>query len=489
MKKIIAIITLLVSINYLANATTVQQRLNQGEAPKHIFDSGVALDSLYGKTYQGGIIFYLDTIIGNGLISSTSDQSNGIMWGCYNAYIGGTSDTLGSGAANTAAIVAGCNSPSFAAKLCNNLQLNNYSDWYLPSKNELNLMYSVLKLNNYGNFSNMTYWSSTENSTSDAWYISFNNGSPNTGSKSNSSYVRAIRSFDGPAILQLDPSICIVGVDSATNKNRIVWERDANPLIDSVRIYKETVVAGQYTSIGTKAYNQAGIFIDTASNTTVQSYRYKISLIDTNNYESLLSTHHKTMHLTINAGLNNTWNLMWNAYEGFNYNTYNIYRGSDSTNLQLLTQIQSNLNSYSDLNPPTGNVFYQIEIVSPHPCYPDSIYAKANTNYNYSRSNRANSGMAPNIGFVQSRNSKLLMQIFPNPNKGSFILEINSTSNISQNYQLEIYSAMGKLIRQEKISGGANIHKQMNFETLSKGVYFVRLLSDDVVVNGRFVVE
>ena len=489
MRKIIAIITVLVSFNLVTNATTVQQRLNQGEAPKQIFDSGIPLDSLYGKTYQGGIIFYLDTIIGNGLISSTSDQSNGIIWGCFNTYIGGTSDTIGSGKANTMAIVAGCSSPSFAAKLCNNLQLNNYNDWYLPSKNELSLMYSILKLNNYGNFSNMTYWSSTENSSSDAWYISFNTGSPNTGNKSYSSFVRAIRSFDGPAILQLNPSICIVGVDSATNRNRIIWERDANPIIDSVRIYRETVVAGQYVAIGTKAYNQAGIFIDTASNTTVQSYRYKISLIDTNNYESLLSAHHKTIHLTINAGLNNTWNLLWNAYEGFSYNTYSIYRGADSLNLQLLTQIQSTMNSYTDLNPPVGNVYYQIEVISPHPCYPDSVYSKANTNYNYSRSNTANNNMAPNIGFNTIKTQEISMQIFPNPNKGSFTLEINTISNKEQSYNLEVYSVMGKLIHREKISGGANIRKQMNFATLSKGVYFVRLQTKESVLATRFVVE
>ncbi len=489
MKKQILILALFIILQNVASATTVQQRLNQGESPKQIFDSGINADSLYGKAYQGGLIFYLDTIYGNGLVSSEINQSNGTSWGCYNSIIGTTSDSIGSGLNNTLAIVSVCTTAGIAARICNNLQINNYNDWFLPSKNELLLMYNVLKLNNYGGFSNMTYWSSTENSSSDAWYVSFNNSYPNTGGKNNLSSVRAIRAFAGPAILKITPAICIVGVDSATNENRIIWERNSNPLIDSVKIYKETIAAGQYAPIGIMPYNQAGIFIDTASNPMVQSYRYKISLIDTNNFESFPSNFHKTIHLTINAGLGGVWNLIWSNYEGFSFGSYRIYRGSDSLNLQLLTQIQSNLTSYTDINPPIGNVYYQIEIVSPHPCYPDSIHSKVNTNYNSSRSNTANTSMAPNIGFSTILAKDISMKIYPNPNNGQFTLELNNFSNSSQDYNLEIYSAMGMLIHNEKLKGQSKYYKKMNLQHLSKGVYFVRLKSKDSVVVQKFVVN
>ncbi len=140
------------------------------------------------------------------------------------------------------------------------------------------------------------------------------------------------------------------------------------------------------------------------------------------------------------------------------------------------------------MNPPIGNVYYQIEIMSPHPCFPDSIYSKANTNYNSSRSNTANTGMVPD-GFVQSANNQLSMQLYPNPNNGSFVLELKNTSNKIDNYQLEVYSAMGELIHHEQLGNNATIRKQMHFETLSKGVYFIQLRSVDNVLTAKFVVE
>jgi len=88
--------------NFSFPPVTVQQRLDAAETPKQIFDSGIVLDSLYGKTYQGGLIFYLNTTTGEGLVSASSDQSAAATWGCEGTTITGADSTsIGTGSENT----------------------------------------------------------------------------------------------------------------------------------------------------------------------------------------------------------------------------------------------------------------------------------------------------------------------------------------------------------------------------------------------------
>lgn len=147
-----------------------------------------------GDIYKGGIVFYLDGN-GGGLVCAQSDQSTDAPWGCFGTTLGATGTGIGTGAANTAAIVAGCSETGIAARICDQLVLNGYSDWFLPSKDELNLMYENLKLNGFGGFAAAFYWSSSEYSSSNAWDQYFNYGDQLNLSKSSTIYVRAVRAF------------------------------------------------------------------------------------------------------------------------------------------------------------------------------------------------------------------------------------------------------------------------------------------------------
>lgn len=289
------------------------------------------------------------------------------------------------------------------------------------------------------------------------------------------------------ASLLQTPEICIVGVDSATNHNVVIWERQANALIDSFNIYRETVVAGVYSLIGSKPITSPGIFMDTASNPLQRAYRYKITAVDTCGQETPPSQMHQTIHLNINAGLNGSWNLIWEGYKGFNFGSYRIYRGGDSTNMQLLTQIQSTLNSYTDLNPPTGKVYYQIEVESPHPCYPDSIYSKAKTNYNTSRSNRVNTTMAPNTGMGLQVQNNLRLNIFPNPNNGLFTLAIKYPGKLVGD--LKIFNSIGEIVYSESVKFNDRLDQNLDLRHLSKGVYFVRIQTDNELITGKIVIQ
>jgi hypothetical protein len=157
------------------------------------FNSGYVM----GSTYGGGLVFYNDGAA-HGLVCASTDQSTGAEWGCYGTAINGTLTAINTGAANTNAIVLGCTTAGIAAKLCYDLVLNTYTDWYLPAKDELNLMYLNLHTQSLGGFAGGNYWSSSEYAGYEAllaWYQSFSSGIQNDSGKDYTAYVRAVRAF------------------------------------------------------------------------------------------------------------------------------------------------------------------------------------------------------------------------------------------------------------------------------------------------------
>jgi len=113
-----------------------------------------------GQSYGGGIIFYIDGSAQHGLICAATNLPDN-EWGCGGSMssIPGTSSAIGTGQANTTLIVSACSGAS-AAKDCDNLVLNGYSDWYLPSAEELQQI--CQQRSAIGGSFSMKYWSSTE---------------------------------------------------------------------------------------------------------------------------------------------------------------------------------------------------------------------------------------------------------------------------------------------------------------------------------------
>jgi len=115
-----------------------------------------------GKNYEGGIIFYIDGTGQHGLIVAPSDQGTYVNW-------------------------------NVADSICQNLVLNGYSDWFLPSKDQLNLLNQQKVL--IGGFANVIYWSSTEFSTGLKWVQNFSCDNQYAFIQEHATYVRAIRAF------------------------------------------------------------------------------------------------------------------------------------------------------------------------------------------------------------------------------------------------------------------------------------------------------
>jgi len=154
-----------------------------------------------GQRRDGGTVAYIlqsgdpgyDVSLTQGYIATVLDLADA-EWGCINVLISGADGTaLGTGNQNTIDIMAGCATAGIAARLCGDLVQGGFSDWYLPSVDELNKLY--LNQVAIGGFVGTNYWSSTEDDADSAFNQDFTNGVLGDGDKIAVLSVRAIRSF------------------------------------------------------------------------------------------------------------------------------------------------------------------------------------------------------------------------------------------------------------------------------------------------------
>lgn len=154
-----------------------------------------------GEPYGGGIIAYIyqpgdpGYIAGqeHGLIAAPTDLPNGAEWGCFGNFILVQGTSLGEGLFNTEEIYYSCNTPDIAARICYDLVLDTYNDWFLPSRDELNKLYLNKEL--IGGFTWPMYWSSSENSPTEAIVQEFTEGQNYFIDKDYTREVRPVRYF------------------------------------------------------------------------------------------------------------------------------------------------------------------------------------------------------------------------------------------------------------------------------------------------------
>ncbi|UKM65940.1 DUF1566 domain-containing protein [Flavobacteriaceae bacterium GSB9] len=150
---------------------------------------------ILGDNYQGGIIFYLDNTEKHGLIAAKTDQSTLDPW-WNGSFIKTEATSTADGSTNTNMIIqAQGDNGSYAAKLCRDYSGGGFNDWFLPSKDQLNILYEQKTL--VGGFSNQIYWTSSEYGVGSAWVQDFENGEQHSDNTSDRAgiHTRAIRAF------------------------------------------------------------------------------------------------------------------------------------------------------------------------------------------------------------------------------------------------------------------------------------------------------
>ena len=192
----------------VAGATTATNNANQGVVTAGFPETAIVA---IGDSYGGGIVAYIlqpgefngvydyDANVQHGLIAAAADQITGIpgiQWS-NDDYVerGTTSFKIGAGQANTTAIVTILGAGSYAAQLCNDLTEGGYDDWFLPSRDELDKLYTnKVAIGAFADF-DCNYWSSSEYDADIAWSHNWYGEQNHDMSKFYDAWVRAVRAF------------------------------------------------------------------------------------------------------------------------------------------------------------------------------------------------------------------------------------------------------------------------------------------------------
>ena len=148
----------------------------------------------------GGIVFHTVDGSSHGMEAAPADLGVS-RYGCYGTKIAGAEKIVtGTGKQNTTQILESCFEYRIAARLAATYSLNGYTDWFLPSKDELFLMYLNIgqgstQIGNVGRFASDRYWSSSQVDDGHVWMLDFNDGVVTGGVKDNIHNVRAVRTF------------------------------------------------------------------------------------------------------------------------------------------------------------------------------------------------------------------------------------------------------------------------------------------------------
>lgn len=158
--------------------------------------------------------------------------------------------------------------------------------------------------------------------------------------------------------LQID----LVSVDQTTGRYAVSWKYDgALPdFVTHVKVYKEGNRYNDFCALAAVPVGQAS-YIDMESQPQVKSSRYRLSLCTEEGIESGMSEIHQGVHVMLNKGLGNAWNLTWNAYEGAFVDTYRILRGTSPEQMAVIAEVAGSVSSYTDWEAPNGCLYYALD--------------------------------------------------------------------------------------------------------------------------------
>jgi hypothetical protein len=273
-----------------------------------------------------------------------------------------------------------------------------------------------------------------------------------------------------PCTNNYDEPICIVTVDTATDKCEVIWGRTNSPSSGSYNVYKENS-SFTYSFLVNQPLNVLSDYLDVTSNPSAGPSSYELATVDSCGV-SALSAPHTSIFLMDSAEVGQNV-LHWTAYVGFTPVYYYIYRGTNLGNLVKIDSVPYTTLTYTDIAPPPSSV-YLIEALNPNgPCVPTtSIRNHADDGGKVSMSNLRHLKNPTAVPTVI--NSITNLNIYPNPSGGQ--ITISYSLNTDGYVRMNLVDELGQIVydnTEQKTAG--KYDEQVNLESLATGIYTLRM--------------
>lgn len=281
--------------------------------------------------------------------------------------------------------------------------------------------------------------------------------------------------------------ICLVTVDSTMTHNVVVWERASQSStipIDSMRIYRYTP-SGNDSLIATVDYDSLSEYHDYAADPNLRAYTYRISGVDDNGLEGMLSTPHRTIHLTVTDNGSGNLHMAWSPYIGQSVPSYQCWR--DSVTSQTIDDLVNSTSSgfdtsWWDNSTPQNwnNLWYKVDVAWSITC----TSTRAN-NHNTTRSNRTQ----PTSGPTGILNGPTLVHLDVYPNPVSDMVNIKFSSTVWERTYISIYDINGREVQRTgpfRVQG--QYVRDIDVSSLEPGMYSLVVRNGYTSVSKRLVV-
>jgi hypothetical protein len=268
--------------------------------------------------------------------------------------------------------------------------------------------------------------------------------------------------------------ICQVTNDPTTKKNLIKWSKPESDYISEYAIFRETDETDVYEEIARIPKNNSAEYVDLTSNPDERAYRYRLGYIDSEDWIYPLSSPHQTTHLSVYKSYVKGYNLIWSNYTGADIQSYTIYRGTTETNLSEIEKVSGNNTSFTDLNAPTGTLYYRIQATGTSDC---SGIGDFNSNSNIAGES--------SLGIIEESNTESFA-FYPNPAKDKLYLRFEKPNNA---LIITITDLQGRVVYTNQLDSPAEATFDIDLNTLNNGAYILHLKSNALTTSKKLIIN